>query len=297
VNTANPVTIDGITYSLANPFDFAFPALASGNTGGLGISAMAGWYGHDVLASKFGATDGDQTTGGQISFGLPASSNRALGLLATSSTGATAFGAKLINETGSDLHYLSLAFTAELWRQSNLPKILQFSYYIDPTGTGSFPANATAFVPSLNVSFPTSAAAVGGVAADGTSAANQMNLSVLNQGVTNWPSGAALWLIWEMPDSTGKAQGLAIDDLTFAASDEPMQIVGPGLEVQTFGTNLVMSWLSAPGQTYQIEYENDLNATSWTPLGSPIIGNGDLLTVTNDVTASPQRYYRLRLSF
>ena len=28
------------------------------------------------------ATDGDQTTGGQLSFGLPNSSNRALGLLA-----------------------------------------------------------------------------------------------------------------------------------------------------------------------------------------------------------------------
>jgi hypothetical protein len=297
VNTANPVSIDGITYSLPNPFDFAFPALASGNAGGLGISAMAGWYGHGALASKFGATDGDQTTGGQISFGLPASPNRALGVLATSSTGATAFGAKLINETGNDLHYFSLAFTAELWRQSNLPKILEFYYYMDPTATASFPANATAFLPSLNVSFPTSASAVGGVGVDGTSAVNQMNLSVVNQAVTYWPSGAALWLVWEMPDSTGKAQGLAIDDLAFAASDQPMPSVGPGLDIQTFGTNLVMSWLSLPGQTYQIEYKNDLNATSWTPLGSPVIGNGDLLAVTNDITASPQRYYRLRLSF
>src|SRR5205085_12442922 len=43
VNAANPVTINGVIYSLGNPFDFAFPLLASGS-GGLGIAALAGWY-------------------------------------------------------------------------------------------------------------------------------------------------------------------------------------------------------------------------------------------------------------
>ena len=107
VNSANPVTINGVTYSLSNPFDFAFPVSASGNNGGLGLSSLAGWYGlADPTASvgtRFGATDGDQTTGGQISFGLPNSSNRALGLLATSTTGYTAFGAKFINGTSQTL--------------------------------------------------------------------------------------------------------------------------------------------------------------------------------------------------
>ena len=40
VNTANPVTINGITYSLANPFDFAFPVIASGKVGGLGLGDL-----------------------------------------------------------------------------------------------------------------------------------------------------------------------------------------------------------------------------------------------------------------
>ena len=77
------------------------------------------------IDSKFGATDGDQTTGGQISFGLPGSSNRALGLLATSSTGGTAFGVRFINGTGITLTRMNLQFTGEVWRQSNLPKTLQ----------------------------------------------------------------------------------------------------------------------------------------------------------------------------
>ena len=97
--------------------------------------------------SRFGATDGDQTTGGQISFGLPGSSNRALGLLATSSTGGTAFGVRFINGTGITLTRMNLQFTGEVWRQSNLPKTLQFYYFIDPTGIARFPTTRRRFFP------------------------------------------------------------------------------------------------------------------------------------------------------
>jgi hypothetical protein len=64
----------------------------------------------------------------------------------------------------------------------------------------------------LNVSFPTVAGDVGGVAVDGTNPTNQISVAVTNQAITNWPPGAALWLVWEMASATGKAQGLAIDN-------------------------------------------------------------------------------------
>jgi hypothetical protein len=221
VNSDNPVTINGITYSLANPFDFAFPAIAGGNVGGLGLPAQAGWYGMaDPTASvgtRFGATDGDQTAGGVLSFGLPNSSNRAVGLLAASSTGYTGFGAKLINQTPYPLNSITLQFTGEVWRQSDKPKTLQFYYFIDPTAAAPFSTNYTAFLPPLNVSFPT-VPSDGGVAVDGTAPANQISLGVTNQVITNWPPGAALWLVWEMTDATGKAQGLGIDNLSFSAT-------------------------------------------------------------------------------
>jgi len=114
----------------------------------LGISALAGWYGSSGLLSRFGATDGDQTTGGQISFGLPSSSNRALGLLATSTTGGTAFGVRFINGTTTTLTRMNLQFTGEVWRQSNKPKTLQFYYFIDPTGTMLFRASRLHFCQS-----------------------------------------------------------------------------------------------------------------------------------------------------
>ena len=296
VNTANPVTINGITYSLANPFDFAAPVAASGNNGGLGIAALAGWHGMANPAAgvgtRFGATAGDQTTGGILSFGLPNSGNRALGLLATSTTGFTAFGAKFINRTAQTLNLMTLQLTGEVWRQSNLPKTLQFYYLVEPTAAVPFSTNLTALVPSLNVSLPTVPADTGGVAVDGTSSVNQTNLGVVNQPI-NWPPGAALWLVWEMADPTGKAQGLGIDNLTFSAINQPISIPVP-LTIQSSGTNVTFSWPTVVGQMYQPEYSDDLGTSNWISLGPPIAGTGSSASFTNDLDAS-HRFFRLRL--
>ena len=261
VDTGNPVTIDGITYSLPNPYDFAFPVSASGNNGGLGLAAMSGWYG---LASpsasvgvRFGATDGDQPTGGQISFGPENGSNRALGLLATSTTGYTAFGLKLINGTGQGLNYMNLQCTSEVWRQSNLAKTLEFYYFIDPTGTNPFTTSATAFLSALNVNFPTVSGDVGGAAVDGTATNNQAVLAVVNQPMTNWPAGGALWLVWEMASSTGKSQGLGIDNLSFSATAQAV-LSAVSMTAQAIGTNVVLIWPGLTGQMYQVQYKINL---------------------------------------
>ncbi len=292
INASNPSTINGITYSLANPYDFAFPVMATGGAGGMGIPAMAGWYGMGVSASQFGATDGDQTTGGQLSFGLPSSSNRALGLIATKSTKGTAFGVRFINGTTSTLSVMNLQVTGEVWRQSNVPKTLQFYYFVDPSGNAGFPSGATAFLPGLNVSIPTVAADNNGVAVDGTSPLNQTNLSVANQTITNWPPGAALWLVWQMTDSTGNAQGLGIDNLSFSANVPAVPIP---LDAQVSGTSLLLNWQSTVGLTYQLEYKDNLTDPAWTPLGGTVPGTGGALTLTNNLGDSPQRFFRLEL--
>jgi hypothetical protein len=298
VNTANPVTINGITYSLANPFGFASPIVPSGSIGGLGLSSLAGWYGAvsatATLGARFGATYGDQTTGGILSFGLPSSGRRALGLLATSSTGFTSFGAKLVNDTDQTLHYLTLQITGEVWRQSDLPKTLQFYYWIDPTALGDFPTTPASLLPGLDVRFPTVPAAIGGVPVDGTSLVNQTNLGVVNQPV-NWPPGAALWLVWKMADPAARSQGLAIDNFVFMASVAP-QLTPVPLTVAASGTNVTFTWPTFVGQLYQPEYLDDLGSAAWLPLGNPVPGTGrpiDLI-LTNDFGAS-QRFLRLRL--
>jgi hypothetical protein len=153
VDTANPVTINNVTYSLDSPLNFAAP-ISTANPGGLGlVSTMAGWYGSAALTMKAGASAGDQSTGGIISFGPTDSyaTNRALGLLATSSTGPTAFGVKIVNGTTTTINLMTLSFTGELWRQQPSPKTLAFSYLIDPSGTNSFTTNGGTALPGLNV--------------------------------------------------------------------------------------------------------------------------------------------------
>jgi hypothetical protein len=285
VNTANPVTIDGVVYSLADPFAFGDPISASGD-GGLGLPlTLFGWYGWAAVQSKLGASLGDQTTGGVISFGPTnsASANRAVGLLATSSTGPTAFAAKFVNLGAVPLNLMSLSFTGELWRQNGAVKTLAFGYYLDATSTNVFSTNSTTvWLTNLDVSFPIGA----GGPVDGTQPANQTFLSITNQPMEAWVPGAALWLVWSMADPTSKGQGIAIDNLTFSASAFPMLTAKPvsgGVEVL---------WPTAfSGFTLQSNTALDQPA-AWTDLGLPVVTNAGWNSVTVPVTNSDQ-FFRL----
>jgi len=282
VNSGNPVTINNVTYSTADPLDFAFPVQSTGG-GGLGLAAtMPGWYGDAAATMRVGASAGDQTAGGIISFGPAngAAANRALGLLATTSTGATAFAVRVLNQTANTLNKMTLSYTGELWRQQTAAKTLTFSYFIDPTATNSFsPANATATLPALNVSFPTGAQASGE-----TGPLMTANLGVTGQTITNWPPGAALWLVWQMSSAAGSSQGLAIDNLSFSASGN-----GPVLSIKSANNHVTLDWPAA-NIGYTLQYTLTLSDPgSWQSLTAT--------TKTNSITlpaSTSAVYFRLR---
>jgi hypothetical protein len=291
VDTATPVTIDGITYSLADPFDFAFPSASPGN-GGLGIPSMNGWYGWAAASQKFGATAGDLTGGGTISFGPANSSNRALGLLDTGATGTSAFGVKFINGTSMNLNYIDVDFVGEIWRQSSAAKTIQFYYWLDPTGTNLWPTGITVVMSPLNVTFTTVSGDKGGVAVDGTSPSNQENLNVFNYAIETCPPGAALWLVGQMTDNTSKAQGLGIDNFNFSATTQPVASIPP-VTVQSSGNSLSLNWSTVPGATYVVQYKNNLTDPTWTTISSNQIGTGSPQSFSVNTTTNLQRFYRV----
>lgn len=280
VNADNPITINGVTYSPANPLNFA-QSIANG---GLGLATtMAGWHSSAAVAMKLGASAGDQSTGGIISFGSAngATNNRALGLLATSSTGATAFGLALLNASSNVLNEISLNFTGELWRQQPAAKFLSFSYYIDPTGTNGFSTNNTQPLHALDVNFPTGSFSP----VDGTQSQNQTFRGVTNQLIADWPPAATLWLVWQMTNNSGNAQGLAIDNLSFAAD-----------------TTYVPPSITAQPQSLTVNSGNNpqfsVTATSAFPLsyqwrkdGGNISGATQSVLSLNDVGANDQGSY------
>ena len=148
-----------------------------------------------------------------------AGEDRALGLLTTAESLQSAVMARFINHTAVSLSQITLQFTGELWRQSTVPKALVFHYVMDLAGTNSFDVNPADFVylPNLDVNFPADPAASGGGPVDGNLAVNQITKRVVNQNIANWPPGGALWLVWQYTNTTGKAQGVGIDNLSFSA--------------------------------------------------------------------------------
>jgi hypothetical protein len=98
-----------------------------------------------------------------------------------------------------------------------------------------------------------------------------------------------------MADPAGKAQGLAIDDLSFSASAVP---TAPSLQlgaVSLKSGSLSFSWPSATGQTYQVQYTDTLEAPVWNSIGPDLAGSGSPLAVTLPVSGAPQRFYRVVL--
>jgi len=321
VSGGGPVTIGGITYDVSNPFDFAYPLytnITSQPSGGLALSnTLFGWYGEcdsDTTGGQLGASDGSKTTGGIISFGTLDSqnTNRALGLIATGTSGPTHFGLKLINTTTSNLNFVSFQYVGEYWKLGTFEKTLSFGYSIDPAGNNSTlssseitAAQANA-LSNLNFTFPT-APKVGPT--NGNLAVNQSNFVVTNLAlVTPWQPGSALWMIWSLNDATGSGQGYAIDNLTFAAGatndvslvPPPPPVTPPTLGGVAYSANsgLTFTFTNTPGASAQFNvlFSTDLTTplTNWSNLGNPTeTSPGNYQFVDSLATNNPQGFYTI----
>jgi hypothetical protein len=321
-NTGNPELLNqigsasAVTYSLDNPFDFTYPVLASGGVGGLGLTnTMKGWYGWGAIASKLGAHQGDQSTGGIIDYGTLSTNvtiggtNRALGLQSTSTTGSSAMGVKFINNTTNTLSYITLKYIGGIWRNQPRSNSLVFSYYIDTTGTNAFsPTNDTAtFVPSMDVNFNTNAAGL--LVLDGTQSSNQVSLAVTNLAIGSWPTNAALWLVWQQFDSQGSAQGIAIDNLSFSATNQlvstgpilPITITPDSMHIVGSGASATaqFSFTNVPSLSFSILATNNVTApkTNWPVIGTAVenpASSGNYQFTDPNPATNSTRFYMLR---
>jgi hypothetical protein len=135
---------------------------------------------------------------------------------------------------------------------------------------------------------------VGGVAVDGTAPANQINLAVTNQSVIRWPTGEALWLVWEMADATGKAQGLAIDNLSFAATALGTPTNTPVLSIQGSSANpYVIAW-PAPSTGYQLYSATNLAPpVAWSLVTNPAVQSNGTFYLSIPPTNAAAQFFRL----
>jgi hypothetical protein len=97
-----------------------------------------------------------------------------------------------------------------------------------------------------------------------------------------------------MASPTGKAQGLAIDNLSFSATAQAA-LNTVSMTAQASGANVVLSWPGLIGQAYQVQYKTNLTDRAWLPLHAPAQGTGAGLSLTNNLGGAPQRFYRLAI--
>lgn len=224
-----------------------------------------GWYLTELGTG--GAADGayvvgagSSNAGGAYSFGAVAATERALGSVGSGTVTPIHYGAKFTNTGSGPITALSLTFDGEMWRRgpSTNPDGLIFSYSTTASDltTGSFTS-----LPSLNFPSLGNACASVGTATDGNSAACRTSISGTITGFTLNP-GSSLWIRWTDTDTSGSDDGLAIDNVsvaaTFSTDPTPPTAAGsaspnpanPGQQITLSGT--ISPGFNPLSQTYTV---------------------------------------------
>lgn len=199
-------------------------------------TTLPGWYSN---RATYNAGTGSATTGALYSFGTGA--DRALGSLASGSTGTLYYGVRLANATGRSLTAVDIAYTGEQWRNggNTSPHWLAAQYRVAPAGeiTGiNAPSTGWTNLPALDFTGPVATATAG--ALDGNAAANRV--AVAGRLEVNVPAGHELWLRWSDIDNSGSDHGLGIDDLSITAVDggglPGLTVADASVEIDESGT-------------------------------------------------------------
>jgi predicted extracellular nuclease len=186
----------------------------------LAISAV-GWslFANVGTPLAFAVDGGGSTSASVYSYGSPGSSERALGFMANSTRTCRA-GLRLVNNTQQTLTQLHLSYVGEEWRSGGTTNAnnLIVDYRIsappfDIDSGGSYTA-----VTALNFNSPTNYTQSVGL--NGNLNANRSLITATIN--VSWPVGQMLMIRWRDDDSTGEDDGLAIDDVAFYATPQPV---------------------------------------------------------------------------
>ncbi|MHC5767311.1 MAG: Calx-beta domain-containing protein [Nostoc sp.] len=198
--------------SFTGTYSQNFSSLAiSGTSAWVNDSTISGWY---STRTTYSPGTGSNNTGGLYSFGSSNNPDRALGSLASATTGTIYYGLRLQNNTGSAITKLQVSYTGEQWRNAGntSQQQLKFSYQTGSTITNLTTGTWTP-VTSLDFTGPIATATVG--ALNGNLIANRVVITpVIFNLATPIANGEEIILRWEDIDNGGNDHGLAIDDVS-----------------------------------------------------------------------------------
>jgi predicted extracellular nuclease len=198
--------------NLNSPYSQNFDSLANSGTNipWNDDSTIPGWY---STRPTYTANNGSSNTGSLYSFGTTGSTERALGSVASGTTGTIYYGSRFVNNTSSTITSLNIGYTGEQWRNggNTTPQKLDFQYLI---GATSIDSGTYVDFDALDFTSPVATATT--AALDGNATANRTALSSTLSGL-NLPPGQEIWLRWQDTNDAGNDHGLGIDDFNISA--------------------------------------------------------------------------------
>ncbi len=120
-----------------------------------------------------------------------------------------------------------------------------------------------------------------------TTVPSGLSVVVTYNGLSSAPTNAGTYQVIGTINALNYA-GSVTNTLTVTQPDPIVLAVNVG----TPGT-VVVSWNSVSGQTYRVQYKNDLNDTNWTDLPPDITATGSVTTLTNVVGGESHRFFRV----
>jgi predicted extracellular nuclease len=266
--------------SLSSTYTQNFNSLASSGTGNIWTddTTISSWYSN---RTAYNAGTGSSATGALYSFGTDAT-DRALGSVASGTSGTIFYGVRFVNDTPNVVIQLDISYTGEQWRTGGSATVdpsvaqkLDFQYQV---GATSLTSGTWADFDSLDFTSP-----IFGVAAsalDGNAAANRVALSSSITNLTIQPN-QEVWLRWQDINDANNDHGLAVDDLSVSAVSTPGD-TAPSVS-STIPTNGAVD--VAVDTNITVNFSEDVVVTgSWYDI-SCTISNGHSATVSGSASS------------
>jgi DNA/RNA endonuclease G (NUC1) len=215
--TTNGGSIAALGVPLTENFDTL--AATGTNIAWTDNSTIPGWYSTRTI---YNSGTGSSATGALYSFGVAGTNpvtDRALGSIASGTTGPVFQAARLTNNTGSTIASLDISYVGEQWRNggNTTAHTLTFQYQVASPGvvTGAnAPTTGWTTVPELSSTSPVTGATAATL--DGNAPANRIVKSKTL--AVTVADGQEIWVRWLDPDDSGSDHGLAIDDFSVTAT-------------------------------------------------------------------------------
>ena len=227
LNTAYTQNFDG----LANSGTGTGISTTTGSSGSKVVSvtfpagSLSGWYFVESTSNADGsytAGTGSSATGDTYSYGASASTERALGSIASSNL-LSRYGAQFKNDTGNTIDQLQISYVGEEWRfdparGTTIKDQITFEYSTDATSltTGTWTAVTALLYETTNLT-----GTVG--TRNGNDAAYRTSLSNTITGL-NIPVGQIFWIRFVDINVSGTDDGLAIDDFSLTPINSTLSV-------------------------------------------------------------------------